>query len=476
MILRNAIFLALQIFLVSAAFPAQAGKAPIPSAVDQKRAEKTVKDILGKDYSATDRAGKIGLAMRLLKEAASTKEVPEAFVLLRDAIDIAAAQLDFGTMSRAIDRMDERFEVSLEEIRSSAIALAKKAIASPEEAVSVADACLLFWERGMSVEAFDSALRWAKEAETIAKSSKDSAIIQTVKDMALEAGEARRDKTRADSARTALEKLQGDDTANYDLGSYLCFVRGQWEVGIQHLAKGPPGVIRDLAMKELALTKEPESQAEAALAWKAAAEKEKSSILKKRLFLRSRYWQEEALKGATGIARRKIERRLLPAIVVQKAGLTVGKTPVDVTKAVQDLLDSNPSSPLVVDHYTGGPFPGEERKLTIEYLIGKLPGKEVAGHWEAVVIPGVSPRGSIHPQASHAFSIVSAHYGAGFVLTDVTEKARRALLDGYTMVAADFAAIDPNPGQTKTLAVVFDCHGRRFIRWMKQGESGTLMK
>ena len=84
----------------------------------------------------------------------------------RDAIDISAAQLDFGTMSRAIDRMDERFEVSLEEIRSAAIGIAKKAIASPEEAVSVADACLLGWERGMSVESYDSALSLLGPAES----------------------------------------------------------------------------------------------------------------------------------------------------------------------------------------------------------------------------------------------------------------------------------------------------------------------
>lgn len=464
------------LILLSFLLTTQASKTPAPAAADLRKAEKSVRELLAKDYSLGDKAGRLALCKKLLTEAGKTAEAPEAYVLLRDAIENAAAVHDFGTMVRAIEQLDKRFQVVIDDVRLATFATAKKNIAAPDDAVRIADASLFYWEQGIRAEDFDSAIKWAKEAETFAKLGKDQVLTQIIKDMILEAGENRRDQGRAEVAKLTLAKIPNDEAANCELGSYLCFVRGKWTEGLPWLSQGPAGSLKDLAQKDLAAPIDAEAKADLALAWKAAGDKERSSVLKKRLHLRSLYWQDEAFKGTTGIARRKLEKRFFPPIVIHKASIKVEGSTVDVQKQIQEAIETNPSSPVVADFYSGGPFPGSGRVLTVEYTVGVQRMKDTVGDWEGMVFPGVSPKGTPHPQSTHGFHIVSAYYGGAYKYTDVTEKARAVIPDAYTRFSGEFAGIDPLPGVNKSVVIVFDLHGRRFIRSLRQSDVSTLAR
>ena len=93
------------------------------------------------------------------------------------------------------------------------------------------------------------------------------------------------------------------------MGRYLCFVQGDWEQGLSHLAKGPDGPLKDLATKSLKPPAEAAALAELGDAWFSAAEKAKGKD-KAEMRAGAAYWYSQAEPGLTGLVKTIVEKRL----------------------------------------------------------------------------------------------------------------------------------------------------------------------
>jgi hypothetical protein len=450
-------------------------KVQIPTAADQDAARKVVRGLFKIEYAAVDRIGRRTAAKKLLEASNGANNVTERYVLLRDAIDIATKANDPWTAFKAAERMATSFQTDLEELRASIIANGKKIASSPEEAGIIAEACLTLWEWMMTAENYEAAERWAKEAEQIAKNAKDGGLIQSSKEMGLEAAETKKEKERAAKAETILKDNPKDQAANGDLGSYLCFARCDWEKGVSYLLE-TDGFLLEMAKKETIKAADAETQFDVGKAWLSASEKEKNPIMRRRFATRGRHWLETALKSADGLLKRKLLKRLWPNITIIKATYGAGKTVVDITKEVQDCLEQNPRSPIKADQFIkADPAFGTAKTLTVEYTLDGQRLKETAVDGDVVLIAN-NYKGTPLLGATTGFSILWAHYGVGVTFTDVTEQARRGIADPTTPYDSGVCNMDPYPGKSKSVVVVFDWHGRRFVRVAKEGEKVTLMK
>jgi hypothetical protein len=455
---------------------AQDKKSPVPPEADIKAAEKGLQQAYKQEFAVQDRVAKRAAARKLLTDAPSLKNEAERYALLQDISTLSLQAMDPWTALKAIELTGKYFEVNLNDLKTGIVNAAKKLATNPADAAIVAEFCLTLWERSMDETEFDAAAEWGKMAEQIAKASKDAPLIQSAKDMSAEAIQVKKERERALQAETSLGAGGDDPAAHTDLGIYLCFIKGEWEKGLPHLSKGIEGSLRELSVKDLLKDTDAEAKLGISIAWRLAAEKEKSPILRKRLLLRSSYWQDEALKGADPVAKRKIQKKTAPNITLIKANYSIGKSSVDVTTKIQEVLDNDPKAPFIADYYVAGPAtPGDPRGLTIEYQQGKERPKNSVGDWEAITIPFISPKGTPLPEATFRFAIVRAHYCAGLLSVDVTDLARTAIPNVSTIYSTALANSDPFGGKHKTLVVEFDYHGRRFIRKSLQEEMVTLI-
>jgi len=121
---------------------------------------------------------------------------------------------------------------------------------------------------------------------------------------------------KSKKAREALAKNPDDPAANLEYGLFLCMVRGQWEKGLSHLARGTEGPYRTVATRELGAPESAADQASLGDVWWDLAEKE-TPANKLAARTRAMTWYDRAMAGLEGLARVRAEKRLTEAEIAQ---------------------------------------------------------------------------------------------------------------------------------------------------------------
>jgi hypothetical protein len=101
-----------------------------------------------------------------------------------------------------------------------------------------------------------------------------------------------------------------DPGANGEVGQFLCFVKGNWEVGLRFLLKSSDPALKVLAEKEQVGSPAPADQAAIGDGWWDLAEREKSPLRKGRIQAHLRQMYQIALPGLTALNKLKVEKRL----------------------------------------------------------------------------------------------------------------------------------------------------------------------
>jgi len=162
----------------------------------------------------------------------------------------------------------------------------------------------------IAIDDYGVAEKAAATATTTARRANDAALVQASAARAKDVGEA---KAKFQAMKGFLETLArnpDDGPANLEMGQFLCFFKGNWDLGLRFLAKGSDPVLKGLAEKEVALPTEAAAQAEIADAWWDLAQKEKGLTRKERMIDRARSWYQAALVQATGLLKLKLDRRM----------------------------------------------------------------------------------------------------------------------------------------------------------------------
>ncbi|HUR38800.1 MAG TPA: hypothetical protein VM222_04880 [Planctomycetota bacterium] len=324
------------LLLVSSTVAAQDLK-PAPDAAAQKKAEKEIRELLKSDYAKKDRDGRRRLAEVLLNKASETEGDPVTrFVLLREARDMAIEGFSLALASKAIGRLAEYYDVKADEMRTAAVGNIRKAVKSRDDAALAVEAFLSVAEAAVEKDDVKGAIDLAKEAEAVAKTSKDAALVTRASDVLKDLTEIQRDKEQYTKAGITLAADPNNAEANLTVGKYLCFVKHDLKEGLICLEKTPEAALAEAVRKELAEPATPEAQAELAEAWWAIADKTKSPKEKRRYQERAYVLCELAYTGATGLGKNRMQLRLkeFAKQLAPKGSLDLLKI-IDVKKAAQ---------------------------------------------------------------------------------------------------------------------------------------------
>jgi hypothetical protein len=284
---------------------------PVPEAAKQKEAEKLIKELFKDQYAKKAPADRQQLARLLLTQAGKTGDDPAAaWVMYREAQDVAVQICDLRTAKGAIEGAAASFDIDVMAMKNAAFGAAAKNARTPEDYGALARELLQLIDELVAADQYDVADKAAASALLHARKANDVPLTIRATGRAKEVAEA---KTSFQAMKGALETLArnaDDPAANNAMGQMLCFIKGNWELGVRFLVKGSDAALKGLAEKELALSLQPQDQTAIADGWWDLSEKEKSPLRKSQMQLHARDFYETALPGLSTLARLKVEKRL----------------------------------------------------------------------------------------------------------------------------------------------------------------------
>ncbi len=284
---------------------------PVPDASKQKEPEKLVRDLFKADYAKKGATEQRSLAKRLLDEARKSVDDPSGlWILYREAEDLAAQAGDVDTAVLAAVRRTEHFDVDLLQMKSATLAALIKSVRMPEDVAALAEAHLRHVEDLIAADQYDAADKAAAAAVVQAKKTGDSGLSARASTLSKQVGEMKSLFLGLKKILERLAKDSHDPGANLEMGKYVCFVKGSWDLGLRFLVIGSDPALKALAEKELAFPEGAAERTSLADGWFELGEKEKSPLRKSRLLERARSIYEGALPSATSLLRSKIEKRL----------------------------------------------------------------------------------------------------------------------------------------------------------------------
>jgi hypothetical protein len=291
--------------------PASIARLPVPEAAKLRETEKLVKELFKEQYSKKAPADRAALAKLLLEQARKTLDDPTAaWIMLRDAQEAASQVADVRLSVSAADETGRLFDVDPLALKNTVLTTAAKVAKTPEECAATAEALLKLVDEYIAVDLYEAADRSASAALLQARKSGDAGLSGRIATRAKEVAEA---KSRFQSMKRVLETLArtpDDSGANSEMGQFLAFVKGNWDLGLRFLAKGSEATLKGLASKELAYPSQAAEQSAIADGWYELSEKEKSPLRKGQMLAHALSLYDGALARATGLVRTKIETRV----------------------------------------------------------------------------------------------------------------------------------------------------------------------
>jgi hypothetical protein len=465
---------------------------PVPDAARLKESERLIRDLYKDGYAKKAAADRKALCRQLLSQAGKSQDDPPGlWVLCREAQDIAIQLCDLGLLLAAIDAAATRFDVDAMVLKTSALTSAGKAAKGPEDFAALAEAYSVLIEDLVNADQYDPAEKAAEAALQHARKSANPAIVARMTIVSKEVSESKALYKAFKNVLEVLAKSPEDPGANLEMGKFLCFVKNNWEFGLRFIVKGSDAALKALAEKE----QQPDLQSSDLVAlgdsWFGLADKEKSTLRKSRMNSHGTALYTAALPGASGLVKARIEKRLdqlreassaasgpspNAKVVISSAKIAYGGKTADVTKILQDALQATPHMPIKIDDNWVDGTGGNVKVLTIEAQIDGKQVKETVKEGDVILLPKIPADGLPMPRASQKFLLIEAYCGAGLRWVNVTEKLKGKLADTSDTISTTLVGFDPLPGKLKTLTVVFEARGRRYLRHVVEGFSAPMLQ
>lgn len=299
----------LSLLLLVLSLAQQAQRTPVPDVAAQKEKESLVREVFKSDYAKKARGDRIALAKKLLQQGIDTLDDPSArYVLLREAKDLAASAGDVATAVSAIEETANFFNVDALRLKLGLLTGVAQEARLAEDAKAAAESLLNLADQSDALDDFETSEKALTAAAATARKTKDVALAGRAEVRLREIAELKSSVARVKAAREVLQVNPADPAANFEVGRFECFVKGNWEAGLPLLGRGSNEALKILAERDLSNPEDVQSQIDLGDAWKNRSEKE--SFGKRHVLGRAAHWYLRALPQTTGLSKVKIEKSI----------------------------------------------------------------------------------------------------------------------------------------------------------------------
>lgn len=281
---------------------------PVPTAEEQQRSRKLLKQVYASELTKNTPAARRALSSRLLNDASTVADAPtDQFVLLAAAISAAKQGADLRACCTAADALGTAFDVDGQRVKvDAALSMPLRA----DDAAVTAENCRmgLTLVDGMTHSGdYPAAVKLLLALRPVA--AVDPALASEVNARIKEIDTQRAESDRLAAAMEKLKTKPDDPAANLEIGRSLCFIRRDWASGLPHLTRGGDAPLEALASRDLAEPTSASEQAALGRDWWDAAEKRDPSA-RDAMRARASYWLATALPHLNGLERVAAEKYL----------------------------------------------------------------------------------------------------------------------------------------------------------------------
>jgi hypothetical protein len=232
----------------------------------------------------------------------------ERYSLWRLAAEKACEAGDVAAAIGIADKIQSDFEGDTESIKAELLAAGANRVGTSESAHNFIETAMKLAMAAAAREDYDAALRYAKLATGAVRRSKDPQFNRELVAREHEIEKLRSRYAAVEKAMTTLGNDANNPSANLTLGSWYCFVKGDWDKGLPNLAKGSRDDLAALAKRELPKPTGAREQVALADAWWALGDKERESKAIYRA--RAVYWYERAAPSLTGLEKVRVDKQI----------------------------------------------------------------------------------------------------------------------------------------------------------------------
>jgi hypothetical protein len=283
---------------------------PVPNAVEQSRARQMIRKIFAAEYGRTAAADRQALARTLLAQGVATRDdLAARYVALADAADLAAGVGDAVTAVAAASELAKTFAVQGLELRRTVLMKAHTGASTAAESEAVMRLALETADQAVVVDAFDAVEQMSNLAEAAANKTRQVRVVASIQVRLGMLRELTAEFAQVKQAYARLAKNDADAEAHLVIGKFYALHKGQWAVGLPHLAAGSDAELSALAAKELAKPADGLAQAALGDAWWEYAEKS-SGLTRSVVNAHATEWYRTAQATIQGITLARIQSRI----------------------------------------------------------------------------------------------------------------------------------------------------------------------
>lgn len=310
MVTHRAVPVALALLLAGVVATAQdEKKLPEPEKESLAGAEKTIRELFKADYLKTRAVEKRSLAIKLFDQALETKDDPASrFVLYREASALAAQAGEFGIALAALDRLGKEFETEAAPVKVAALKTAAASTSATKQK-NLAETVLGIYYEVIGENDPKVAADLLAIAEAAAQKANSSPLVAKVQSRKLELADISKEFDKYRAALLKVEMKSEDPDANLVVGKYVCFIKGDWPMGLPHMAKSGDETLKTLATRDVGKPGDADSKVHLADGWWDMAET-LNPAAKRQVAIRAAYWYAEALPNLTGLTLTKAKERI----------------------------------------------------------------------------------------------------------------------------------------------------------------------
>ena len=324
-------------------------------------------------------------AARLVQQLLQQGRQAGGDAALRYALYDAARQVaeranHVGLALGAGDHLGESYDVDVFAIQESSLAACTKAVRNPADIPPLVEAALQIAEEAQAADDYAAAERLADMAMDVARRGRQQKLLARA---AEQSRTAKLLATAYQSVRTASERLRTDpvDAASHsEVGRFLCLLKGDWERGLSHLARGDDEQLRALAEQDLTAPTDRLERLAIADGWLGQAARLKDSQ-RPQAQRRAAYWYRLAEDELKGFDRARVAKTLksLPAVESMHRGsnrlqrLVAGEWKVSYDNgAVRTYRFDGLGSAYFIEEKLAGTLVLDGEHLKLDFRDGKL--------------------------------------------------------------------------------------------------------
>jgi hypothetical protein len=289
--------------------PPPAEKPAAPEADELAAKEKEI-DELFKDVDKEDQP-----RIYLEKGKQTKDDLVGRFALLNRARAAAANQGDMRRAFDAVDLLAKDWDVNALALKKEAVATLFQVLKDPDDEYELTKHSLDLVNQSIEADNYEVAKQLAALAENSFKKAaiKDpdefKAVQSRVESAKKRALETEKEFEAVKESQETLKEKPDDAEANLVWGKFLCFIKGNWDKGLPHLAKSDDEDLKPLAKKELEKPSNTKDLVELGDSWWDLGDKEQG-VARLQLKRRALFWYKKVENSVRGLTQEKVKKRI----------------------------------------------------------------------------------------------------------------------------------------------------------------------